>query len=362
MAEPMVRPTVDPVRIRNAWAGRISGCQLGKAVEALSVSRGRDALTSYLCQVNALPLRDYVPLIEGTLVELTGRGSCRGQFSRSEPDDDINYTVLSLMLLERHGLELSTADVARAWLQFLPAGWTWTAERAAYRTLLERAGELFAQGAPPAFDLLECACNDYSDWIGAQIRADIYGWVCPGRPALAADLARRDASLSHRGDGVEAAAFVAALAAAVPASSTFDEAVGVASREISRESGVSKAIELARSLAGAERAVDQIHERYADLPPIHALNNLALVVWALLSFEDDFSAAIGEAVAAGWDTDCNGATVGGLWGLSGRPIPAHWRSPWQGRVAVTLAGADELGLDDLVDRTVAVAQRINAAA
>ena len=67
---------------------------------------------------------------------------------------------------------------------------------------------------------------------------------------------------------------------------------------------------------------------------------------------------MGEAVAAGWDTDCNGATVGGLWGLSGRPIPAHWTAPWQERVAVTLAGVGELALDDLVDRTVAVAERL----
>ena len=358
----MSSAVVDPVRIRNAWAGRISGCQLGKAVEALSVARGREALISYLRRAGALPLRDYVPLVGNTLVELTGRDSCRGQFSRSEPDDDINYTVLALVLLERHGLELSTEDVARAWLQLLPAGSTWTAERAAYRTLLERAGELFPQGAPPGFDLAECARNEYSDWIGAQIRADMYGWVCPGRPALAADLARRDASLSHRGDGVEAAAFVAALAGAIPASSALEEAFEAASREIPPESGVPEAISLARSLVGVEGAVDQIHERYAGLPAVHSLNNLALVVWAVLSHESDFSAAIGEVVAAGWDTDCNGATVGGLWGLTGRPIPERWIAPWQGRVAVTLAGVGELRLDDLVDRTVAVARRINAAA
>jgi len=358
----MAPATVDPARIRNAWAGRISGCQLGKAVEGLSVSRGREALTAYLREAGALPLRDYVPLIRGTLVELTGRESCRGQFSRSEPDDDINYTVLALMLLERHGLALSTVDVARAWLQLLPAGATWTAERAAYRTMLERGAELFAQGTPPGFDFEECARNEYSDWIGAQIRADMYGWVCSGRPALAADLARRDASLSHRGDGVEAAAFVAALAGAIPASKGLDEALDVASRQIPRESGVVEAVDFGRSLVGVESAVEQLHERYAGLPAIHALNNLALVVWALLSHDDDYSAAVGEAVAAGWDTDCNGATVGGLWGLSGRPIPEQWTAPWQGRVAVALAGVGELRLDDLVARTVAVAKRIDAAA
>jgi hypothetical protein len=214
---------VDPERIRNAWAGRISGCQLGKAVEILSLRQGHKGLTSYLREAAAL--RDYVPLIEGTVVELTGRKSCRGEFSRSEPDDDINYTVLALMLLERCGLGLSTEEVARAWLRLLPAASMWTAERAAYRTLLERADELFAYGAPPGFDLAECARNEYSDWIGAQIRADMYGWVCPGRPELAADLARRDAALSHAGDGIHGAAFVAALGGAIPAAGSLDQAV-----------------------------------------------------------------------------------------------------------------------------------------
>ena len=351
---------VDPKRIRNAWAGRISGCQLGKPVELLSMRQGREALVSYLRSADALPLRDYVPLVAGTLVETTGRGSCRGEFSRSESDDDINYTVLALTLLEEHGLDLSTEDVARAWLRLLPAGVTWTAERAAYLTLLERANDAFAYGAPPGFDISECAQNAYNDWIGAQIRADLYGWVCPGRPDLAADLARRDAALSHTGDGVHGAAFVAALGAAIPASSSLDDAVAAATEEVSARTNAWDAIQFARSLIRAPDAVDRIHKRYDKLSPVHTVNNLAIVVWSLLTYEDDYSAAVGEAVAAGWDTDCNGATVGGLWGLTGRTIPEHWTSPWQGRVAVTVAGMGELDLEDLVARTVAVAETLPA--
>ena len=82
------------------------------------------------------------------------------------------------------------------------------------------------------------------------------------------------------------------------------------------------------------------------------------MVWALLSHPDDFGAAVGDAVAAGLDTDCNGATEGGLWGLQGRPVPDAWPAPWQGRVAVTLAGVGELSLDALVERSTAVAERI----
>lgn len=104
---------------------------------------GRDALTAYLQEANALPLRDYVPLLEGTLVERFGRDCCRGHLVRAEPDDDINYTVLALLLLEERGVDLEPTDVVRAWLRLLPAGATYTAERAAYRTLLVRGAECF---------------------------------------------------------------------------------------------------------------------------------------------------------------------------------------------------------------------------
>jgi len=345
-------------RIRSAWQGRISGCQLGKPVELLSMTQGTTGLRAYLEEAGALPLRDYVPLMAGSLPARLAPGSCKDHIVRSEPDDDINYTVLALVLLEAHGKDLTTADVARGWLRRLPAGATYTAEREAYKTLLLQAHEHFCHGADAGFDLAECSDNAYSDWIGAQIRADLYGWVCPGRPRLAADLARRDASLSHRGDGVHGAAFVAALGAAIPAANSLDAAVESASGEVPPDSGAAAAIALGRSLAGITDAPARLHAHYRDLSPVHTNNNLALVVWALLSGADDYSAAIGDAVAAGWDTDCNGATVGGLWGLQGQSIPEHWTEPWQGRVATTLAGMGELRLDDLVERTVAVAERL----
>ena len=87
--------------------------------------------------------------------------------------------------------------------------------------------------------------------------------------------------------------------------------------------------------------------------PVHTVNNLALDVWGLLRGAADFSIAIGDTVTAGWGTDCNGATVGALWGLTGRPIPPHWTEPWAGRIETSLAGVGELQLDDLVQRTLA---------
>jgi ADP-ribosylglycohydrolase len=344
-------------RIAGAWAGRISGCQLGKPVELLSMRRGRAALADYLTRAGARPLRDYVPWLRDALDEATA-ACCKGRLVRAEPDDDINYSVLALLLLEEHGADLTTADVARAWLGRLPAWATFTAERAAYTTLLQKAKPAFQWGGEPGFDLAECAQNPWNDWIGAQIRADVYGWVSPGRPALAARLATADASLSHVGDGIHGAVFVAAAGAVLCGGGSVEAAIEAAQGEIPKQSQAAEAIRLGRELAGEPNAVERLHARYADLSPVHTVNNLALVVWALVSGWHDFSRAIGDAVAAGWDTDCNGATVGGLWGLSGRAIPGHWTAPWGGRVATTLAGTGELALEDLVNRTVAVAERI----
>lgn len=350
---------VDRKIIRRAWEGRVSGCILGKPVELLAILKGREALRSYLEDNNAWPLRDYVPLNKEPLVQLMGGQSCKGHITRSEPDDDINYTVLALMMLEEHGRDLKTTDVAVAWLKYLPAGVTFTAERAAYRTLLHLTNDTAIMGLPPDFDLSKCADNEWSEWIGAQIRADMYGWVCPKRPEVAAGLARRDAALSHKGEGIYGAAFIAALGAAIPASTSIREAIGQAIKEIPQSSAVAEAVEFAVSLAGIDEAVDRIHEKYKDLSPVHAVNNLALVVWSLLSHEDDFAVAIGEVVSAGWDTDCNGATVGGLWGLTGKPIPKQWTDPWQGKLAVNIAGVGELDIENLIDRTVAVADKLS---
>jgi ADP-ribosylglycohydrolase len=345
-------------RIRSAWQGRVSGCQLGKPVELLSMREGHGALTSYLGQADALPLRDYVPLVPDTTVARHFPQCCLGRFDHAEADDDINYSVLALVMLEDHGADLTTDDVARAWLRHLPGGIVFTAERRALVTLLEKSSYGFTAGAPAGFDLVECSDNEFNDWIGAQIRADVYGWVNPGKPERAAELARRDAELSHRAEGVYGAMAVAAIGAAIPAADDLFDAVEAGLGVIPAASDCADAMRLGMALAKAGDGPGQIHDRYNELSPVHTVNNLALVVWGLLNGADDFTTAIGDTVAAGWDTDCNGATVGALWGLTGRGIPPQWTEPWNGRIEVSLAGMGELHLDDLVTRTVAVIERM----
>ena len=51
-------------------------------------------------------------------------------------DDDLNYPLIALYLLENHGTAMTSDDVAKAWLDLLPGGRVYTAERVAYRNLL----------------------------------------------------------------------------------------------------------------------------------------------------------------------------------------------------------------------------------
>ena len=268
---------------------------------------------------------------------------------KAEVDDDITYLVLALMMMETYGLDLSTDDVARTWINMLPVGATFTAERDSYMKLIEKSNMAYQFGGPRSFDLDEINDGEYNDWIGAQIRIDMYGWLLPGKPKLAADLARRDAMLSHRADAVEASACIAALCALIPVCSSREEAVDAALDLIDKNSLAYEAVEVGKKFVN--QSASNLHDHYGDMSPVHSLNNLAVVIWAFLSFQDSFDEAIGETICCGWDTDCTGATVGGLIGLDKGSIPESWTDPWQGRVNTAIAGVGELKLEDLVERT-----------
>ena len=337
-------------RIAQAWAGRISGCMLGKPVEMMSMRKGPANLADYLDRVKAWPLREYIPFAPEVDDHVEHPEACREMMCAAVPDDDINYTVISLLLLEEYGPHFTTADVGRAWLRYLPGAMVFTAEREAYAKLLASAGMRFPSGAEPTMDLEECSDNPYNDWIGAQIRADLYGWVNPGNPDQAASMAARDASLSHRGEGVYGAVAIAVIGALIGGGMEIHQALEAAVTFLPADSECAKALMLGLSEVSSPNA-NRIHDAYKGMSPVHTVNNLALVAWGLARGAEDFSIAVGDTVAAGWDTDCNGATVGGLWGLAGGEIPKEWTAPWGGRVQTSLSGLGEVQLSDLVSRT-----------
>ncbi|MFJ8977506.1 ADP-ribosylglycohydrolase family protein [Streptomyces sp. NPDC102282] len=346
--------SLDSDRLHAAWLGRAAGCLLGKPVEKLPLA-GIRALAR---ATGNWPLTTW----------FTARGVPAGLAAahpwnrRSAPtslaenidgmpeDDDLNYPLLTVLLLQRCGRDFSTSDVARLWLDELPAGRVFTAERVAYRNLLDGV-------EPPATARRR---NPFREWIGAQIRADVHGWTHPGDPGAAAAQAHRDAVLTHTANGVYGAMFTAAaLAEAAGGATDVHGCLAAGLRVVPPRSRYARAVRLGIGTARAERdfdtVVDLLHETYGSTHHwVHVLPNAALLAAALTHAEGDFSRSIGCAVSGGWDTDSNGATAGSLAGLlAGRAaaLPDRWTAPLKNRLATSVAGFGSVGFDTLAELT-----------
>lgn len=356
---PRTARSVDDARLadqlRGAWTGRVIGNMVGKPVEK---GWDRARLRNYLEAADAYPLRDYVPLADegqaGQLGFQVFDGLTRGRIDGGVRDDDVDYTVLGLMLLEQYGAGLTTADVAYEWLRRFPVYQLYTAERAAYQNLIREV----------PLDEVGSHHNPYREWIGAQIRADIYGYTHPGRPRAAARAVHTDAWLSHRANGIYAAMWAAALVASAFTAENAVESIDVACEHIPPDCRLAAEIELVVSQYRAgwswEACLDSLDARHADLSWVHALNNTGALVAALLWGEEDFAATVGLAVQAGLDTDSIGATAGSWAGarLGYHSLPEHLVAPLHDRTRTAVFGAGEVRISDLAERTLAVARAI----
>ncbi|MFZ4234014.1 ADP-ribosylglycohydrolase family protein [Streptomyces murinus] len=346
--------TPGPLAFEASWLGRAAGCLLGKPVEKLPL----DAVRALARASGNWPLTGYFTA-RGVPAELldaypwnrrSAATSLAENIDGMPEDDDLNYPLLNLLLLQRHGKGFSTADVARLWLDELPPGRTFTAERLAYRNLLS--------GVEPPHTARHR--NPFREWIGALIRADVHGWTNPGDPGAAAEQAYRDAVLTHTGNGVYAAMFTAAtLAAAATGDHDVHTCLRIGRSVVPHRSRLAGAIDHAVQLAARhedfDTVVDELHARYSPTHHwVHALPNTALLAAALTHADGDFTGSIRRAVAGGLDTDSVGASAGSVAGLlAGSPaaIPEYWRAPLKNRLATTVADFDGTGFDTLAHLT-----------
>ena len=103
-----------------------------------------------------------------------------------------------------------------------------------------------------------------------------------------------------------------------------------------------------------ESTLDALYAKLGHYHWVHTINNAALVVAALMYGQGDYQRSITAAVMGGWDTDCNGATVGSIVGLMNGSVPATWTAPLQNRLRTSLKGFDHSTFDGLAQRTLGV--------
>jgi len=332
-------------KLKGALLGRMAGCTLGAPVEFWSIER----MENWAAHIgDAFPNTDYWSAVPEPYNTRYIVGKCsdytRGGMDGVPVDDDVVYTLLGLLIAEEYGLDFTTSDVGAAWLKYLPMACT--AEDLALKAL--------QNGVPAERAAVED--NPFMHWIGADIRADPFGYMAPGYPELAARMAYRDAYLSHRQNGIYGEMYFAAVIAAAFAVNTAMDALKVGLSEIPRE------CDLARDIKWALNASYNVHDyktaraavdkRFEGMSGVHTNNNACLTVFGLAIGDGDFSKSISETVAMGLDNDCNAATVGSIAGAiaGAKGIAKHWTRPFNNKVRSYFHGYPDFQIDDLIKR------------
>ena len=336
-------------RIYGGWLGRAAGCALGKPVEGWS----KDRIDKLLLEMDVLSLDNYIPFKDGLIREGL-RTSTRGNIEYMDRDDDMDFTILGLLALECHGLKLSARAMAESWMENIPVGMLCTAEHSAYRNFSMNI-------SPPESGIYR---NPFREWIGAQIRADVFGYATPGWPEKAAELAFCDASISHDKNGIYGEMFVAAMISAAFVHTSSESIIVAGLAEIPMKSRLAEAVR--KTLDWCKEGKDwlyvwkRINEFYGHYDSVHTINNAALVVMGVWYGEKDFEAGIVNVVRSGWDTDCTAATVGSILGTKqgAKALPHKWVGVLNDHLKSAVSGHSDNKISELAQRTLLVSKTI----
>ena len=339
-------------KIRGAWLGRICGCLLGKPVECW---RTPD-INKLLEATDNKPLHRYMSrddVQKAGLMEKTGRWAIWIDMVKdaAPTDDDTNYPVMASAVLRRWGRDFTPANMAEAWVDYQPKKAYCTAERRAFRN--------FVIGIRPP--LSASYKNPEREYIGAQIRGDYFGYINPADPEMAAEMAWRDACISHVKNGIYGEMFVAAMLAVAAVCDDVRTVITEGLKQVPEKSRlyerVSEVVRWHDEGITQEECFRRIHEEWDEFNPYdwtHTVSNAMIVTASLLYGAKDYSKSICMAVETGFDTDCNGATVGSIVGmmLTDAGIDEYWTAPIHGRLYTQIFGMDCVTVEELTDRTL----------
>lgn len=357
-------------RAAEGFLASVCGCILGKPLEV-------DPTCAELAETatatgTPFPFTGYIE--ERFLAHLGRRHGSWVETERSRirwaaQDDDLNYSLMGLLVLERHGAAFTQHELLRLWHLDLPAGHTFGSERLVYAHALLDSFRPWSKDAPPHVpDLARFAdeWNPREEGCGAAIRADAYGFACPGDPGRAAALAWRDASLTHRRTGVYATMAIAAWIAAAFVEHDWRRIATAGLAVIPRRSRLHDhlawALEQVAAASDWRVANAVINARLGEYRHCLVHQELAAML-VTLRFARTPAEAIGMQVAQGMDTDSFGCSMGSLAGVRFGPgsLDRSWLAPFQDRLRHGLVDLGEDRISALAERFGRLHTRIGTA-
>lgn len=340
-------------KVYGAWMGRVCGCMLGKTVEGIRT----EELKRFLTETDNRPMKRYI--YKSDLEKIDESSYNFGFASRRyaddtdcmPTDDDTNYTVMAQLVFDEYKSDFTPDNIAAAWLRYQPKDAYCTAERVAFCN--------FIKGYRPPQSALHK--NPYREWIGAQIRGDYWGYINPGNPEKAAEMAWRDASVSHIKNGIYGEMFVAAMLAAAAQTSDIKKIILSGLSQIPYSSrlyeDVSEVLNRYNRGDSQSEVFEYIHSCYDESTGYgwcHTNSNAMIVAAAMLFGEGDFGKSICMAVETGFDTDCNGATVGSIIGMSRGIdcIDEKWSKPFNDTLETSIFGVGKVKISEMAEKTL----------
>ena len=334
-----------PEKLEGALLGRMAACTLGAPVEFWPVDKMKALSKENGDEFPPTDYWGYVPEPEAKRYGVSKRKEyTRNGLNGVPVDDDIVYTLLGLLIVEDYGTDFSVEDVGKAWIKYLP--YACTAEDIALKNLKKGISALHAGDKN----------NPYCEWIGADIRSDPWGYLAPGWPERAAEMAWRDAYISHRRQGIYGEMFFAAAISAAFAVDDPVEALKIGLTEIPRNCVLAKAVKWALRVApeikNYQHARDAVENKFKGMSWVHTINNACLTIWGITIGGEDFTKVIGETVAMGMDNDCTAATAGSIVGaiVGKKGIPLKWYTNFNNTVYSYLIGKKRFSISGLVKR------------
>ncbi len=287
-------------------------------------------------------------------------------------NDDEMYEIVGLLTLERHGIDINSKIIGEEWLRELYT-MMFTAEKAAYNNMKKR-------GIMPPESGKK---NIYYDFIGGQMKGDIWGQIAPC-PEIAAHYAKIDGEVAHSGDGILGEIFIAVLISLGFFNPNIKENINEALKYIPVDSNYHRFIKLAinlhsrysnwryslRKLKGYWRkfkkeliSQSSIKRKTILMTPfsaVHVLPNASIITLSLLYGNNDFEKSICIAAMCGFDTDCNCGNVGAILGTicGAQNIPHKWKDPLNDMFYTKTRSIKEIKISEIAKRVCRIGEKI----
>lgn len=239
---------------------------------------------------------------------------------RMPANDDLDLQILWLKVLEEKGPYLTADDLAAAWIEHC---WYPFNEYGIFR----RNWRLGIH--PPMSGRF--TNQFWETGMGCPIRAEIWGYVFPGAPDLAARYAAMDGSLDHTEQSIGAEMMFAAMAAMAFFVSDVRRLIAMAISYLPADTPIARLTRAALRAYDEGLSLRDARDRLMVLEghpeACDAQINVPFTILGLLYGGGDLQETLLSALRCGYDTDCTMATSGALLGqiLGASRIPASLR-------------------------------------